>query len=51
MKIEEYREYLQRQSIPGDAIEKQMAIIGDFVKFLTDLGLKETTDLFSICRK
>jgi hypothetical protein len=43
MKIEEYREYLQRQSIPDDAIEKQVAIIGDFVNFLTDLGLKETS--------
>jgi hypothetical protein len=42
MKIEEYREYLQRQDVPGQAIEKQMAIVGDFVKFLTDLGLKET---------
>jgi hypothetical protein len=43
MKIEEYREYLQRQRIPDDAIEKQVAIIGDFVNFLTDLGLKETS--------
>lgn len=43
MKIEKYREHLQRQDILGDAIEKQMAVIGDFVKFLTDLGLKETT--------
>ena len=39
MKIDEYREYLQRQSIPGAAIEKHMAIIGDFVQSLTDLGL------------
>jgi hypothetical protein len=42
MKIEEYREYLQGQDMPDDAIEKQMAIIEDFVEFLTDLGLKET---------
>ena len=42
MKIEEYREYLQGQDVPDDAIEKQMATIGDFVEFLTDLGLKET---------
>jgi hypothetical protein len=43
MKIREYREHLQRQDIPGDAIEKQMAVIGDFIKSLTDLDLKETT--------
>lgn len=42
MKIDEYREYLQEQNIPDDAIEKQQAIIGDLVNFLTDLGLKET---------
>ena len=42
MKIEEYREYLKEQDIPADAIEEHMAIIGDFVKFLTDPGLKET---------
>ena len=41
MKLEEYREYLQGQDVPDDAIEKQMAIIGDFVKFLTALGLKK----------
>ena len=43
MKIEGYREYLQGRDIPADAIEKQISIIGDFVTFLTDLGLKETT--------
>ena len=42
MKIEGYREYLQGQDVSADAIEKQMAIIGDFVESLTDLGLKET---------
>ena len=42
MKIKEYREYLQGQNISEDAIEKQMAIIGDFVKFLDGIGLKET---------
>ncbi|MGD9369602.1 MAG: hypothetical protein PVH87_28080, partial [Desulfobacteraceae bacterium] len=43
MKLEEYREYLQGQNIPDDTTEKQMAIVGDFLQFLTDLGLKETT--------
>ena len=43
MNIEEYREYLQKQDIPDETIEKHTAIIGDFVKFLTDPGLKETT--------
>jgi hypothetical protein len=43
MKIEEYREYLQGQNVPDDEIEKHMAIIGDFVEFPTDLGLKEAT--------
>jgi hypothetical protein len=42
MKLEEYREYLQRQDIPGPTIEKQMVIVRDFAKFLTGLGLKET---------
>jgi hypothetical protein len=42
MKIGEYREYLQERNIPDDAIEKQQAIIGDLVNFLTDLGLEET---------
>ena len=43
MKIEEYGEYLRGQNIAVDAIEKQMTIIGDFITFLTDLGLKETS--------
>ena len=42
MKIGDYREYLQRQGIPGDAIEKQMKIVGDFVTFVTDPGINET---------
>ncbi|MBT7914737.1 hypothetical protein HN588_12615 [Candidatus Bathyarchaeota archaeon] len=42
MKIEEYREYLQGQGIPSDAIEKQITIIGDFARSFTDLGLIET---------
>ena len=41
MKVDEYREHMQRQGIPADAIEKRTAIIGDFVRFLTDLGLRE----------
>ena len=43
MKTGEYREYLQGLGVPDDAIEKQIAIVGDFVEFLTDLGLKEAT--------
>jgi hypothetical protein len=43
MKTEDYREYLQRQGIPGEAIERKMVIIGGFVKFLTDPGLKKST--------
>jgi hypothetical protein len=43
MKIEEYREYLQKQDIPDDTIEKQMSIISDFTRFLIDPGLKEIT--------
>ena len=43
MKIEGYREYLRGRDIPTDVVEKQMAIIGDFVKFLTDSGFKEAT--------
>jgi hypothetical protein len=43
MRIEEYREYLRKQGIPGETIEKQMAIVEDFVGFFMDLGLKETT--------
>lgn len=43
MKKQEYRAYLQGQGIPEEAIESQMAIVGHFVDFLTDLGLKETT--------
>ena len=43
MEAEEYREYLQGQDVPGDAIEKRMAIVGDFARFLAGLDLKETT--------
>jgi hypothetical protein len=43
MKVEEYKKHLQGQDIPDDAIEKQMAIVGDFAKFLTGFGLPETT--------
>jgi hypothetical protein len=43
MKTGEYRDYLQGLGVPDDVIEKQIAIVGDFVEFLTDLGLKEAT--------
>lgn len=42
MQITEYKLYLQEQDIPDDVIEKRIAIIEDFIKFLTVLGLKET---------
>lgn len=42
MKNGDYREYLERQGIPGEAIEKQMKIVEDFVTFLTGPGSKET---------
>ena len=38
MRIGEYREVLQGQDIPADAVEERMAIVGDFARFLTDLG-------------
>jgi hypothetical protein len=41
MKTKEYTEYLRGQDVPEDAIEKRLAIIGDFVKFLAGPGLKE----------
>ncbi len=42
MKIGDYREYLQRQAIPGDAIERRISIVEDFEKFLTHPKVKET---------
>lgn len=44
MKIKEYEEYLKQQGIPSEKIENRMSIIGDFVKFLTDLGFNENID-------
>jgi hypothetical protein len=41
MVYREYSEYLRGQDVPADAIEKQMAIVEDFVGFLTEPGLKE----------
>jgi hypothetical protein len=41
MRTGEYRECLQGQGIPDDAVEERMAIVGDFARFLTDLGSKE----------
>ena len=43
MKAEAYREHLQGQDVPDAAVERQMAVVGDFVRFLAALGLKETT--------
>jgi hypothetical protein len=41
MKLPEYQVYLQEQNIPDDAIQKQVAIIRDFVQFLMEPGSKE----------
>ena len=35
MRLDEYRHHLQEQGLPGDGIEKRMAIVRDFVAFLT----------------
>jgi hypothetical protein len=43
MKLQEYRMYLEEQDIPGDVIEQQMILVGDFAKFHMDLSLKGTT--------
>jgi hypothetical protein len=43
MRIEEYREYLNGQDVPGDAIEKRMAIVEDLARFVTGLCEKDTT--------
>jgi hypothetical protein len=43
MRIEEYREYLNGQDVPGDAIEKRMAVVGSLAGFLTDLCGEDTT--------
>jgi len=44
MKLTEYKLYLQGQDIPDDVIERRIAIIEDFTKFLTGPGLRETAD-------
>jgi hypothetical protein len=41
MEPEGYRAHLQGQGVPEDAIERRLALIGDFVKFLAELGFKE----------
>ena len=38
MKIAEYRQYLQSQGLPADAIEQRLALVGEFVRFLADLA-------------
>ena len=38
MKLQEYRTFLQGQGSPDDAIKQQMMVVGDFVKFLQELG-------------
>jgi hypothetical protein len=43
MRIAEYREYLQGLDIPIGTIEKQMAVVADFVRFIPALGLKDTS--------
>lgn len=41
MRIKEYEKYLLQQGLPEKKIRNQIAIIGDFVKSLADLGFKE----------
>jgi len=43
MKHQEFRICLQEKGIPEGAIEQQMTLVGDFVKFLAELGFHETT--------
>ena len=43
MRTEKTREFLQGRGVPDDTIDAQMAIVGDFVKFLTDLGVEAAT--------
>ncbi len=43
MRTEEYEAYLQGRGVPDDAIDAQMAIVGDFAKALTDLGAEAAT--------
>ena len=38
METAEYREHLQAQGHPGDAVERQMAIVADFAQFLAERG-------------
>jgi len=42
VRIEEYKEHLQGRGVSAEEVDKQEAIIRDFVGFLTDEGLKET---------
>ena len=42
MRIDEYGGHLQGQGVAADVIEKQTAMIADFISLLTDLGVKET---------
>ena len=39
MRTEEYREFLQKQGMTGDEIEKRQMIVGDFINFFKDSGL------------
>jgi hypothetical protein len=42
MRIEEYREHLNGQDVPGDAVEKRMAVVGGFARFVADLCGEDT---------
>jgi hypothetical protein len=41
MRLEAYREHLQEQNVPDGAIEKRMAIVEDFARFLMALGSED----------
>jgi hypothetical protein len=56
MKLQEYRMYLREQGNPEDAIEQQMTLVGDFVKFLAEIGFHKNantgkTDVERFARK
>jgi hypothetical protein len=40
MRQQEYRAYLQGKNVPGDRIDRQMTVVGNFLCFLTDLGFQ-----------
>jgi site-specific recombinase XerD len=43
MKVNEYQEHLQKQNVSADNIKKQILIIKDFLKFLSDWSFNDIT--------